>query len=175
VEFALRTNSDNNTRVAICDFVRDDLAKVGVRVIPEGVTMSTLVANIQDDHRYEAVLLGFGSGVPPDPGMAQSIFRSNGRMHYWDPAQPRPATPAEARIDSLMTLNVSTLDLEVRRRTWHEVERIVNDACFVVWLPTQRIKLPVRNRFGNLHPTVIPHRILWNIAEVFERPAGRPR
>jgi peptide/nickel transport system substrate-binding protein len=175
VEFALRTNSDNNTRVAMCDFVRDDLAKVGVRVIPEGVTMSTLVANIQDDHRYEAVLLGFGSGVPPDPGMAQSIFRSSGRMHYWDPSQPRPETAEEARIDSLMSRNVSTLDFEVRRQTWHEIERLVNDACFVVWLPTQRIKLPVRDRFGNVHPTVIPHRVLWNIAEVFARPVDRKR
>jgi peptide/nickel transport system substrate-binding protein len=175
VSFTLKTNSDNNTRLAMCEFVRDDLAKVGIHVVPAGVAMSTLASNIQNDHQYEAALLGLGSGVPPDPGMAQNVFRSSGQLHYWNPRQPAPETAAEARIDSLMALNVSTLDLEVRRRAWREVERIVNDECFLIWLPAQKLKVPVRNGFGNVRPTVIPHRILWNIAEVFARPASARR
>jgi hypothetical protein len=36
------------------------------------------------------------------------------------------------------------------------------------------MKLPVRNKFGNVRPSVIPHRILWNIEQVFVKPhAGR--
>ncbi len=175
VEFTLRTNGDNNVRMAMCALVRDDLAQVGIRATPEGVAMSVLAANIQDDHQYEAALLGLGSGVPPDPGMAQNVFRSSGQLHYWNPRQAAPETPAEARMDSLMALNVSTLDLEVRRRTWHEVERIINDECFLIWLPAQKLKVPVRDGFANIQPTVIPHRVLWNIAEVFARPAGARR
>jgi hypothetical protein len=64
--------------------------------------------------------------------------------------------------------------MEVRKRTWAEIQRLVNDECFVMWLPTIKLKLPVRNGFGNVHPTVIPHRILWNIDRVFKR-QGQPR
>jgi hypothetical protein len=36
-----------------------------------------------------------------------------------------------------------------------------------IWLPTLRVRIPVSNRFGNVEPSVIPHRILWNIDRVF--------
>ncbi len=29
------------------------------------------------------------------------------------------------------------------------------------------------NRFGNVHPTILPHRLLWNIETVFVKPRGR--
>jgi len=43
-----------------------------------------------------------------------------------------------------------------------------------VWLPTQIIKIPVRNHFGNVRPSVIPHRILWNIEQVFAKRGTGP-
>jgi hypothetical protein len=45
----------------------------------------------------------------------------------------------------------------------------MNQQAWFVWLPTQMMKLPVRTRFGNVHPTPIPPRILWNIDRVFVR------
>jgi hypothetical protein len=35
------------------------------------------------------------------------------------------------------------------------------------------VKLPVRNRFGNVTPTILPHRLLWNVETVFVRPQDR--
>jgi hypothetical protein len=49
----------------------------------------------------------------------------------------------------------------------------VDDQCWVIWLPAMKIKLPVRNRFGNVHPTILPQRLLWNIETVFVKPQGR--
>ena len=41
-------------------------------------------------------------------------------------------------------------------------------------LPTLVLKLPVRNRFGNVEPVVIPHTIIWNIDRVFVKsPRGQ--
>jgi len=42
----------------------------------------------------------------------------------------------------------------------------------VVWLPTQLRKIPVRTRFGNVHPSPMPHRILWNSAVLFDKRPG---
>lgn len=167
VSFTLKTNSDNKMRVGMANFIRDDLAKVGIRVTLVPVDFNTLITNIRDDKQYDALLLGLQSGVPPDPAMGQNVWRSSGRTHYWNISQPKPATPEEARIDQLMDTIVSSSDLAVRKQAWKEVQDIVNGQAWIVWLPTINAKIPMRNRFGNAKPSAIPHRLLWNIERVY--------
>lgn len=174
VSFTMKTNSDNKVRMALVNFVRDDLAKIGIRVVPTGIDFNTLITNVREDFGYESILMGLQSGVPPDPGMSQNVYRSSGPTHYWNIRQPRPETPAEARLDQLMDENLRTLDLEGRKRIWREMQQISNDECWFVWLPTTIIKVPIRNKFGNLQPSVIPHRIIWNIDRVYVKQPGKP-
>jgi peptide/nickel transport system substrate-binding protein len=175
VTFNLKTNGDNAVRMALCSFIRDDLAKVGIKAIPTGVDFNTLVTNIREDFQYEAILLGLQSGVPPDPGMGQNVWRSSGPTHYWNVRQTRPETAVEARLNELMDENLRTLDPSERRRIWIEMQQLVNDECFFIWLPTLRARVPIRNWFGNLQPSVIPHRIIWNIDRVYMKKAPRTR
>ncbi len=170
ISFNLKTNGDNNIRVAMCNFIKDDLAQVGIRCLPTPVDFNTLVTNFRQDFQYEAGLLGLQSATPPDPGMGQNVWRSSGLTHYWNIKQPSPETEAEAKVDALVSANVATNDMVERKRTWKEIQDLINQECFIIWLPTLSAKVPVSNRFGNLHPTVIPHRILWNIHEVFLKP-----
>ena len=114
-----------------------------------------------------------GGYAPPDPGMGQNVWKSSGLTHYWNIKQPKPETRTEALIDSLMAANVATNDFAERKRTWTGIQNAVNEECFVEWLPTLIYKVPVRNRFGNIHPTVIPHRIIWNIDRVFVKSQAR--
>jgi peptide/nickel transport system substrate-binding protein len=167
VSFALKTNADNTLRMQMCNFIKDDLAKVGIQCVLTGVDFNTFTSNLTDDYQYEAAVLGLQAGVPPDPAMGQNVWRSSGSLHYWDVRQPKPETATEAKIDQLMSANVATTDPAERHRTWNEIQKLVNDDCFIVWLPTQNAKVPVRNRFGNLQPVVISHRLLWNIDRVF--------
>jgi peptide/nickel transport system substrate-binding protein len=173
IEFTIKTNGDNVTRVAMCNFMREDLAKVGIKMTLTPVDFNTLITNLRQDFQYEAILLGLGSAVPSDPGMGQNVWRSSGLTHYWNIKQPRPETQAEARIDALVDQNIATTDFEERKRTWHEIDRLLEEECFIQWLPVAIIKIPVSNRFGNVEPTIIPHRILWNIDRVFLKTSGR--
>ncbi len=174
IGFTLKTNGDNRMRVSMANFIRDDLAKVGIRVTLTPVDFNTLVTNIREDKQYEVALLGLQSGVPPDPGMGQNVWRSSGLTHYWNIQQPKPETPEEARIDQLMDVVVGTPDIPARQAAWKEVQNIVNEQGWIVWLPTLTAKLPLSNRFGNVQPSVIPHRLIWNIDRVFlkSRAAG---
>ncbi len=167
VTFTLKTNSDNVLRVSMANFIRDDLAKVGIKVTLVPLDFNTLISNLRDDFQYDAILLGLQTGVPPDPGMGQNVWRSSGRTHQWNPSQPKPETPQEAEIDRLMDVIVGNPDLEARKKAWVEVQNIVNEQCWFIWLPTRVAKLPLSNRFGNLQPSAIPHRLLWNIDRVF--------
>jgi peptide/nickel transport system substrate-binding protein len=167
VSFTLKTNSDNKMRVGMANFIRDDLAKVGIRVTLVPVDFNTLISNMRDDLQYDAVLLGFQTGVPPDPAMGQNVWRSSGRSHNWNISQLKPETPEEAKIDALMDIIVSSPDLGVRKQAWKDIQNIVNEQAWFIWLPTINAKLPVSNRFANLTPSVIPHRLIWNIDQVY--------
>ena len=170
VRFSLKTNSSNRMRVEMANFIKDDLAKIGIQVDATPLEFNSLITNLRQDFQYESVLLGLQSGTPPDPGMSQNVYRSSGITHYWNIKQPKPDTPAEARLDALVEANVTAIDPAERKRTWIEMQNLVNEECFIIWLPTLVYKVPIRNRFGNIHPTVIPHRIIWNIDKVFVKP-----
>src|SRR4029077_16490525 len=122
IGFTLKTNSDNQLRVGMANFIRDDLSKVGIKVSLVPVDFNTLITNIRDDFQYESILLGLQSGVPPDPGMGQNVWRSSGGTHHWNMRQPKPETPQEARIDALMDVMLSTPDFDKRKAAWVEIQ-----------------------------------------------------
>lgn len=175
VSFTLLYNSDNKLRADVAAFLKDDLAKVGVRETPQGLDFNTLLSKTRNDFQYEACLLGLGSSVPADPGMGPNFWKSTGATHYWDLKQPagRPDTPAEAKMDRLFDENLSTVDLAHRKATYREMSQVMNDEYFVIWLPTPVLRVPVSNKFGNIHPSPMPPRILWNADRIFMKP-GNP-
>jgi peptide/nickel transport system substrate-binding protein len=167
ISFTLKTNSDNMLRVGLGNFVKDDLAKVGIQVALTPVEFNTLITNIRADHQYDALLLGLQSGIPPDPGMMQNVYRSSGMTHFWNVGQIKPETPQEARMDALMDEIVTVQDMAARKRAYKEVESIVNEQAWFIWLPIANQKLPVSNRFGNVQPSILAHRILWNVEAIY--------
>lgn len=172
VRFTLKTNSNSNTRVQLANFVRDDLARVGIQCTLVPVEFNTMIGNIQNDFGYEAALGGLGSTIPPDPGLGANFYLSSGSTHFWNARQRRPETPAEASLDSLFDAIVSTVDPEARKRISAQMEDIIGEQAWVIWLPVLKLKVPVRNRFGNVEPSTMRHRILWNIETVFVKSAA---
>src|SRR6185503_8787148 len=107
---------------------------------------------------------------PDPPGMGQNFWRPSGLTHYWNIKQPRPETPAEAKMLELLEQNLSTIDKAAQKQTWKEMQNTLNEQAFVIYLPVQVVKVPVRNKFGNIAPNIIPHRVLWNIRRVYVKP-----
>jgi peptide/nickel transport system substrate-binding protein len=167
VTFSLKTNSSNTTRIAMLNFIKADLAKIGINVITSPVDFNTLITNLRDDFQYDAMLLGLQSGVPPDPTMMQNLWRSTGITHQWFLRQIKPDTPQEARIDQLMDIILATYDINERKKAYREVETIANEMAWMTWLPVRVQKIPVSNRFGNIQPSVLRHRILWNSYNIY--------
>jgi peptide/nickel transport system substrate-binding protein len=167
VTFTMKTNSSNTMRIAMTNFIKEDLAKVGINVIPAPVDFNTMITNLRSDFQYDAMLLGLQSGVPPDPSMMSNLWRSTGLTHSWFLAQAKPDTPEEARIDRLMDVIVSAQDLAERQKAYKEIETIANEQSWMIWLPIRIQKVPISNRFGNIQPSVLRHRILWNSESIY--------
>ena len=58
---------------------------------------------------------------------------------------------------------MTTIDAGERKAAWKEIQTIWNEQGWFVWLPILNVKVPVSDRFGNVQPSVMAHRILWNI------------
>jgi peptide/nickel transport system substrate-binding protein len=170
VTFTLKTNSSNVIRVGMTNFIRDDLAKIGIRVTLAPIEFNTLITNTRSDFQYDAILLGLQSGVPPTPGNSQNVLRSAGETHFWFPRQQKPATKEEARIDALLDDILSNPDVAAQKAASREVQTIMNEQSWFIWLPILKVKLPVSNRFGNVQPSIMAHRVLWNIDRVYLKP-----
>jgi peptide/nickel transport system substrate-binding protein len=147
--------------------VKDDLAKVGIKVNLVPVDFNTLITNLRSDFQYDAILLGLQGSVPPTPGNGQNVWRSSGDAHQWFVKQRKPATPEEARVDRLMDEILTNQDVAAQKKAWREMQTIVSEQAWMVWLPALEVKLPVSNRFGNVQPSILAHRILWNIDRLY--------
>jgi len=66
LEFTLATNKDDPIRLQLVQAISQQLAKVGIRAVPETVDWETLVSEQLRLRRYDAVLSGW-QNLPPDP------------------------------------------------------------------------------------------------------------
>ena len=143
-------------RIAMANFIKDDLAKVGINVIFVAGRLQHAHHQPADDFQYDAMLLGLQSGVPPDPSMMQNVWRSTGLTHSWFfVRQQKPDTPQEARIDQLMDVIVGDARSGRAQKAYKEIETIANEMAGCLAAGSQCQKIPVSNRFGNLQPSIL--------------------
>ncbi|MBN1290801.1 MAG: ABC transporter substrate-binding protein [Candidatus Latescibacteria bacterium] len=149
------------------NIIKDDLAKVGVRMIYSEVEFKTLLVLIHDELTYECGLIGLTPG-DLDPSDGMNVWLSSSSMHMWNPNQEKPATKWEARIDELMRLQMVTLDREKRKEYYDEVQYIISDQVPFIYITTAKAYVSYRNEFRNISPSVINHRLLWNADELWK-------
>ncbi|MCD6385263.1 ABC transporter substrate-binding protein, partial [Candidatus Sumerlaeota bacterium] len=166
--FTIISNRENEYRAKVGTIICDSLRKIGIDARLSMIDFNTLVVRIADTYDYEACLLGLTGGIEPVGGM--NVYLSSGRTHQWYPNQPKPATPAEARIDELMNKYLKEPVYEKQREYFNEVQRIMAEEQFMIYTVVPYSYVAVRNKFGNLKPTVLDHRlVLWNCEELFVR------
>ena len=78
ISFGLNTNVENNVRQQVGNLIKNDLNQIGIEVNFKPVTFNDLVTSLRDSHQWDMILLGWGSGVPPDPANGKNITTSSG-------------------------------------------------------------------------------------------------
>ncbi|MFH1067053.1 MAG: ABC transporter substrate-binding protein, partial [bacterium] len=167
VEFTLITNQENPLRQNIATIFMENMKALGIQVRLQFQDFGTFVGKIQDSFDYEVGMLGFTGGGDPVGGM--SIYSSKGRLHQWHPNQAAPATPWEARMDELMTLQLKTLDENKRRQYYFEVQAIMSEQVPLIYLVTPNTYAGLKNRWQNLQIPPLGS-VLWNLDSVWMRP-----
>ena len=146
--------------------IQDDLKKIGIKVQVTPLEFRSLVDRILNTHQYDAAVMGLGGG-DADPMFETNVWRSDGGMHIWNPAEKTPATEWEARIDRLMDEQASELKYEKRRALYNQVQEIVAEEVPVICLASPHVLVAARERVKNLRPTIFDHYTLWNADELY--------
>jgi peptide/nickel transport system substrate-binding protein len=165
VEFELITSEGVQRRTEIATSFMENMKALGITVRLSYLDFGTLVDKTSNSFDYEAGMMGFTGGGDPSGGKA--IYRSDGRLHVWDPGQPKPATPWEARIDELMDEQERTLDESRRIELIRQMQAIFSEELPLNFLVVRDAYAGIKNKWRNVR--VPPFGSLaWNLDELWD-------
>jgi peptide/nickel transport system substrate-binding protein len=165
VEFSIITNAGNKSRERMASMIQQDLAEIGIRVTVAPLDMPSVLDRIGKSLNYDACLLGFIHS-DPDPNEQLNVLLSSSGMHAWDPAQAKPATVWEGKVDELMLRQAAALDPSQRRAAFVEVQRIIAEQAPMVYLVHRNTLAALSPVVRNVQPSVLRPNLLWNIEQV---------
>lgn len=172
VAFTILTNSSNNERKATAAMIAEDFHAVGLDATSSAIDFQALVQKVTETFDYDAGLLGGTGGVPPDPVTMMNSLRSDGRQHFWWPRQKTPATPWEARIDSLLDAQMKLPTVEQRKPLIDEVQKIYAREMPALFTVNPKRFVAIRSRIRNVRPSIFRPWAVWNADELYLAPGA---
>jgi peptide/nickel transport system substrate-binding protein len=171
LEFNLLTSRGNVVREKTAQIIKDDLAKIGIRVNVQLMLPPEIAMRFMNSFDYDAILFEIVStDVVPDS--QPDLWFSSGTFHFWHPKQEKPATPWEAEIDRLTTQLLRTMGHADRLRTFAQIQRIWAGEMPAIPLVVPNILTGWSNRVGNVRPSILMPHVIWNSEELTDT---RPR
>ncbi|MGF1484697.1 MAG: ABC transporter substrate-binding protein [Opitutales bacterium] len=164
-EFLSFDGSANVTSLATT--MKENLANLGIEMELTFIDFGALLKRTGETFDYDLSIIGWGSsGGAGDPSGSKVLYRSDGRFHVWYPEQPTPATPWEARIDTLIELQEQTFDEDKRVEYFAEIQEIFAEELPLLFMVTPTSFVGIKNEWQNVN---IPPSgsILWNLDELW--------
>jgi peptide/nickel transport system substrate-binding protein len=173
VEFTLITNANNLVRVAIGAQVKQDLAKLGMKVDFQAITFNLLVDKVNGTREWDVHMVGFEGGV--EPHATANLWMSSGGSHSFNlkqqpgqkPISDYAPKPFEEKIDALYIAGAKEFDPEKRKKIYHEFQQVVAEECPIIHLVNDRALMAVRKDIQGLKYNGLPTWALWNIDELW--------
>src|SRR5581483_7942106 len=144
VEFSLVTNAGNPLHERAIAMIRQDLAKIGVRVNAITLDFPSLIERISRTFDYDACMLPMLPEL--DPIDHTNIWLSSGETHPWNPREATPATPWEAEIDRLMKINATAAAYRDRKAAYDQVQTIAREQAPLIFLVNPDVLVAVGPR-----------------------------
>ena len=168
LEFSILVSASSPERMQMATILAADWAKLGIAVTIAPLEFRSLLDRAMKTRQFDTVLLGLGGG-DADPNPEMNVWLSSGGMHVWNPDQKQPATEWEAKLDSLMRMQMFTIEPDVRKRLYRQVQQIAADQVPMIFLASPNVVVAQRGNTGNFRPAVLHHFTLWNADELYLR------
>ncbi len=152
VEFTLFVNASSPESLKIASMIRKDLSNLNMDINFLPLEFNNLVVKLTSTFDWDAVLIGLTGGIEPHFG--KNVWDSSGHLHMWYPLQREPATDWEAEINDIFNKGAQVLNKDKRRELYNRWQMIVSDKLPVIYTVIPASVYAVRDKFGNLYPTV---------------------
>ncbi|SNZ16475.1 ABC transporter substrate-binding protein [Hydrogenobacter hydrogenophilus] len=154
LEIVLLTNAGNKERETIGNIIKEDLEKIGVKVIFRPIDFNSLVSRLSSPpYEWEAVIIGLTGSI--DPYFGRNVWHSSGTLHMWNPRQKNPQTQWEKQVDELFDKGAQELDFAKRVDIYKKAFLIITQEQPMIFIAVPKSMLAVyTNRFDNFFPTV---------------------
>ena len=171
VEFELSTNAGNTQREATGVSIKEDLAKLGIKVNFKPVEFNTLVNRLTNTLDYEAIIISL-TGNPLEPHSGNNVWRSDGALHLFNQRSDEDIKstdrilPFEKELDKIFDEAKVQIDVQKRKELYNKYQEIVAENNPVIYLYSPVNIIAVRNKFKNVYPTQLGG-LTHNIEEIY--------
>jgi peptide/nickel transport system substrate-binding protein len=157
--FTLLTQKGRPNYERAAAVIHDELKKIGLTV---DVVMLDAQAVIKAflTAKYDAVYYN-ADKTDLDPATNPDFWFSFGSAHAWDLEQKTPATEWEKQIDGLMQRQITSMDMDERRRLYNEVQKIFSEHAPMIFFAAPKIFAASTARVTNVVPAEWRPQLLW--------------
>ena len=173
VRFSIVTQKGHTLRERTAALIQAHLREVGIQVDVATLDVGALVQRWQT-RNYDSVYFGVQASAT-DPALNPDFWLSSGAFHFWNPAQPAPATEWEARVDALMARQSASASAAERRALFAEVQRIIGEELPAIYFVAPKVTIAVSPRVGNPRPVLQSPQLLWSADTLTVAGAGGSR
>ena len=168
VEFSVIVSNNSAERMQIAAMIQEDLKQLGIKLEVIKLEFGSVLELIQKSRKFEACILSVGS-VDADPNPDLPLWLSSGPNHFWNPSQPKPATPWEAEIDRLMKTQQVTPTYSERKRMFDRVQELIMQNLPLIPLVSPHLLTGAKKNLVNFRPALIEPNTLWNVDQMYWR------
>jgi peptide/nickel transport system substrate-binding protein len=97
------------------------------------------------------ILIGLTGGI--EPYFGKNVWSYKGSLHMWNLSKKSPQ-PYETEIDDIFNQAARILDEDQRRALFRRWQQIAAEEVPLIYTVIPYSIYAVRNKFGNLYPTV---------------------
>lgn len=171
VEFTLNTNAENKVRATVAAQVKQDLAKLGIKVNLQLLSFNSLVEKLSASLSWEAIILGFGGGL--EPNAAANLWTPEGGSHLFN-QNPRPGQPPitgrvvadwERKIGDLYIAGAQETDEAKRKQIYAEAQKLGQANAPLIYLINPLSLAAIRDRINGVQYSAIGG-AFWNVEQL---------
>ncbi|MBI4644412.1 MAG: peptide-binding protein [Deltaproteobacteria bacterium] len=144
-EFTILTNQGNTLRQRTAEIIQRRLQEIGIRVQIRTVEWATFIKQFIEKGHFEAVLLGWNTGLDPD------------QYDIWHSSKTRPGELnfihyKNPEVDKLLEEGRHTFDKEKRRRAYFRLQEILAEDQPYTFLFVPDALPAISRRFRGIKP-----------------------
>lgn len=169
VSFDLLTNAGNTEREAVGVMIKSDLSDLGMKINFKPIEFNSLIGKISGTFDWDSMIMGF-TGNTLEPHGGKNVWYSNGPLHIFNQRNENEfgsdLFDFERKIDEIFDKGAAELEFEKRKIYYDKYQEILADECPMVYLYSPLRLIAVRNRVGNIYPTILGG-MVHNIPELY--------